>query len=138
MKKKVSLRELVAMKIIFVLILAMYYWMWARTDWKPEYQNILDIPNFFVFGILCLHLYRVGKYKKESVDELAEQNLRRCDSVCLKILSISALIIAYIGGILGHIQAIDTAGLGWLLIAVLFVLSILRTALFIVMDSKGV
>lgn len=30
--KKVSLRELVADKIVFAVLIAVYYWMWARND----------------------------------------------------------------------------------------------------------
>lgn len=32
MNKKVSLREIVATKIGFALLLAGYYWTWARSD----------------------------------------------------------------------------------------------------------
>ena len=31
--KKVSLRELVADKIIFAVLIAVYYWTWARNYW---------------------------------------------------------------------------------------------------------
>ena len=40
MNKKVSLRELVADKIVFALLLAVYYWMWARNDWRSFYPTI--------------------------------------------------------------------------------------------------
>ena len=30
--KKVTLKELVADKIIFAVLVALYYWMWARND----------------------------------------------------------------------------------------------------------
>ena len=39
--KKVSLRELVADKIVYAVLLAMTYWLWARNDWKPG--NGLDL-----------------------------------------------------------------------------------------------
>ena len=35
--KKVSLRELVADKIVYAVLLAMTYWLWARNDWKDYY-----------------------------------------------------------------------------------------------------
>lgn len=38
--KKVSLRELVADKIIFAVLIAVYYWTWARNDWKGYYTTI--------------------------------------------------------------------------------------------------
>ena len=30
--RKVSLREIVADKIVFAILIALYYWMWARND----------------------------------------------------------------------------------------------------------
>ena len=50
--KKVSLRELVADKIIFSILIAMYYWMWARNDWKDYYttvQNVIFAFSFYYF-----------------------------------------------------------------------------------------
>ena len=38
--KKVSLRELVADKIVFAVLIAVYYWMWARNDWRESYKTI--------------------------------------------------------------------------------------------------
>ena len=38
--KKVTLKELVAGKIIFAVLVAFYYWMWARNDWKDFYPTI--------------------------------------------------------------------------------------------------
>ena len=37
--KKVSLRELVADKIVFAALIAVYYWMWARTTGRNSYRN---------------------------------------------------------------------------------------------------
>ena len=34
--KKVSLRELVADKIVFAALIAVYYWMWSRNDWQES------------------------------------------------------------------------------------------------------
>ena len=34
MNKKVTLRELVANKIVFAVLLALYYWMRARRNWS--------------------------------------------------------------------------------------------------------
>ena len=39
--KKVSLRELVADKIVYAVLLAMTYWLWARNDWKDYYTTCL-------------------------------------------------------------------------------------------------
>ena len=49
--KKVSLRELVADKIIFSILIAMYYWMWARNDWKDYYTTVQNVIFAFSFLI---------------------------------------------------------------------------------------
>ena len=88
--------------------------------------------------ILIVHYSRVKKYKKEYFDEFAEKNLHRCDAICLKVFCVLMVIIAYLGGILGHVNAISTVLMGWLIIGTVIAVTILRTIMFIIMDSKGV
>ena len=47
--KKVTLRELVADKIVFAALITLYYWMWARNDWKDSYQTIQYVIFVFTF-----------------------------------------------------------------------------------------
>ena len=47
--KKVTLRELVADKIVFAALITLDYWMWARNDWKDSYQTIQDVIFVFTF-----------------------------------------------------------------------------------------
>lgn len=138
MNKPVTLKELVATKIIFALMIASYYWMWARTDWKDYYQTIQNSIAIF-FGIFfIMHADRIRKYKKESFDEMAEQNLRRCDSICLKILVVVSVAAAWMSTIFAHVNGWNGSIIGWVLVLALVVISIIRTILFWVMDSKGV
>ena len=138
MKNKVSIREVVATKIIIAILIAGYYWLWSRSDYQPKYQQFSSYWGFILFLMLIVHYFRVKKYKKEYFDEFAEKNLHRCDSICLKIFCVLMVIIAYLGGILGHVNAISTALMGCLIIVSVFAISILRTIMFIIMDSKGV
>ena len=89
--KKVSLRELVADKIIFAVLIAVYYWTWARNDWKGYYPTIQTVVATFTFYYFISRGIRLKKYKQETPDEMAEANLRRCDAICLKI-SVAVLI----------------------------------------------
>ena len=89
--KKVSLRELVADKIIFAVLIAVYYWTWARNDWKGYYTTIQIVVATFTFYYFISRGIRLKKYKQETPDEMAEANLRRCDAICLKI-SVAVLI----------------------------------------------
>lgn len=138
MKNKVSIGEVVATKIIIAILIAGYYWLWSRSDYQPEYQQFSSYWGFILFLMLIVHYFRVKKYKKEYFDEFAEKNLHRCDSICLKIFCVLMVIIAYLGGILGHVNGISTALMGWLIIGTVITITILRTIMFIIMDSKGV
>ena len=40
MNKKVSIKEIVGNKIVYSIIIASYYWMWARSDWKNWYDEL--------------------------------------------------------------------------------------------------
>lgn len=138
MNNKVSIREVVATKIIIAILIAGYYWLWSRSDYQPEYQQFSSYWGFILFLMLIVHYFRVKKYKKEYFDEFAEKNLHRCDSICLKIFCVLMVIIVYLGGILGHVNGISTALMGWLIIGIVITITILRTIMFIIMDSKGV
>jgi hypothetical protein len=138
MKKKVSILEIVATKIVIALLVAGYYWMWSRSDWMPEYRQYSAYFGGFLFLILLAHYHRVHKYKKERFDELAIKTLRKCDAICLKVLTVLMVIVAYAGGILGHVNAMSTAMMGWLIIGSIIAIAMLRTMLFLILNSKGV
>lgn len=131
MKKKVSILEIVATKIVIALLVAGYYWM-------PEYRQYSAYFGGFLFLILLAHYHRVHKYKKERFDELAIKTLRKCDAICLKVLTVLMVIVAYAGGILGHVNAMSTAMMGWLIIGSIIAIAMLRTMLFLILNSKGV
>lgn len=75
---------------------------------------------------------------KEGIDEMAEQNLKRCDAICLKIFVGVMVAVAFGAAIFGHINAVSTGTIGWAIVLSILVLSIIRTVMFAVMDSKGV
>ena len=114
--KKVSLRELVADKIIFSILIAMYYWMWARNDWKDYYTTVQNVIFAFSFYYFVSRAIRVKKYKQESPDEMAEANLWRC-AVGRMVLTIEII--------------------GYGLMAALILISVVRTIIFYLMDKKG-
>lgn len=138
MNKKVSLKEIVGTKIVYAIILTSYYWMWARTDWKGWYETAQYVLGVFLFSFFAVQMIRVSKYKKEGVDEMAEQNLKRCDAICLKLLIGAMVVVAFGAGILGHIDAVSPGTIGWVIVLSILALSIIRTVMFVVMDSRGV
>ena len=134
--KKVSLRELVADKIVFAMLIAVYYWMWARNDWRESYKTIQFVVFAFSFYYFVNRSIRLKKYKQEAVDEMAETNLRRCDAICLKIGAAAMIVIGFACAV-GR-MALTTEIIGYCLMGTLVALAVIRTIIFCVMDKEGV
>lgn len=134
MKSKVTLKEIVGTKIIYALLLVCYYWMWARRDWQDYYMTIQSMVSIFTVVFFGLQAVRIHRYSKEKKDELAVQNLRRADSIGLKLMTAAAIIIAFACAV----TAIDGRTAGYSLVGSVLALSVIRFAIFSVMDSKGV
>lgn len=135
MKEKVTLRELLEARIVLSICIAAYYWCWARNGWENYFvsiQNAIAIIAFFFFWFLAV---REKKYKKEVVDEMAAANLKRCDSICYKILTAAIICIGFLSAILRF--AVSPEVIGYLLMGVLVLVSVIRTVLFCYMDAKG-
>ena len=136
MKKseKVTLLELVATKIIYALLIAVYYWMWARRDWHGYYESIQYAVAIFTFIFLVSQASRIKKFKAEVADEMALANLKRADSICLKIALIASIVAAFAGAM----ELINQLQMGYIIMLLLIVIAIVRTIIFYVMDTKGV
>ena len=132
--QKVTLLELVATKIIYAILIAVYYWMWARRDWHGYYDNIQYAVAAFTFIFLLLQSSRIRKYNKEVADAMALANLKRADSICLKIALIASIVIAFTGAM----ELINQLQMGYIIMILLVVTTIVRTIIFYVMDTKGV
>lgn len=133
--KKVTLKELVAGKIIFAVLVALYYWMWARNDWKDFYPTIQTIVGGFTFWYFVFRAIRVRKYKQEAADEMAEANLHRCDSICLKVCMAALIGIGFACAI-GRL-VLTTEVTGYCLMGTLILIEVVRTVAFWLMDEKG-
>lgn len=134
--KKVTLRELMCKRIILSICIGVYYWCWARNDWHEYYKIITNGVGIFTLCFFVLLAVREKQYKKEVADEMAVTNLRRCDSICLKIAITAMIVIGFLCAILRF--TISTEVIGYMLMALLVGLSVIRMVLFCIMDSKGV
>ena len=134
--KKVSLREIVADKIVFAILIALYYWMWARNDWHNYYTSIQHAVFAFTFFYFISRASRLRKYKQELPDEMSEANLKRCDALCLKIGTTAIIVLSFVCAV-GRLS-ITTDLIGYCLMGILIALAIIRTILFYIMDTKGV
>lgn len=133
--KKVTLKELVADRILFTVLLAIYYWMWARNDWKDYYPAIQTVVVIFTFWFFAFRAIQIKKYKQETIDEMAEANLRRCDSICLYISKIALILIGFACAIGRFV--LTTEVIGYCLMGLLIAIEVIRTVLFWRMDEKG-
>ena len=134
--RKVSLREIVADKIVFAILIALYYWMWARNDWHNYYTSIQYAVFAFTFFYFISRASRLKKYKQELPDEMSEANLKRCDALCLKIGAAAISVLSFVCAV-GRLS-ITTDLIGYCLMGILIALAIIRTILFYIMDTKGV
>lgn len=133
--KKVTLRELLGARIVLAVCIAVYYWCWARNGWETYFSSIQNCVAIFAFWFFCYLAVREKKYQKEVVDEMAETNLKRCDSICFKISMGLIVCIGFVSAILRF--SISSEVIGYLLMGVLVLMSILRTLLFCYLDAKG-
>ena len=97
-----------------------------------EAKRHIGILAFFFF---CFLGVRERKYKKEVVDEMAVANLKRCDSICYKITMVLIVCVGFLSAIFR--LAISSEVIGYLLMGVLVLTSVIRTLLFCYMDAKG-
>ena len=134
--RKVSLREIVADKIVFAILIALYYWMWARNDWHNYYTSIQHAVFAFTFFYFISRASRLKKYKQELPDEMSEANIKRCDALCLKIGAAAIIVLSFVCAV-GRLS-ITTDLIGYCLMGILIALAIIRTILFYIMDTKGV
>lgn len=134
MKSKVTLKELIGTKIVYAILLVCYYWMWARRDWHDYYMSIQYAVAGFTILFFLMQSRRIRMYHKEEKDELAIQNLRRSDAICLKILVVVAVAIAFAGATM----VLDGIMMGYALVGAIFIVAVIRYISFCIMDSKGV
>ena len=66
---------------------------------------------------------------------MVEANLKRCDSICLKI-SVGALVLLSFVCAVGRFT-LTTEVIGYCMVGVLIVLAVTRTVIFYLMDQKG-
>lgn len=136
MNKKVTLRELLGARLVLAICIAVYYWCWARNDWEDYFSSIQQCVAIFAFLFFCFLAVRERKYKKETVDEMAAANLKRCDSICYKITMVLIVCIAFLSAILRF--TISSEIIGYMLMGVLVLTAIIRMAIFCYMDAKGI
>ena len=135
MKNKVTLKEILVSHVIVAVLIAIYYWCWARNDWHEYYVTIQNTIGIFVFFLFISLSIRMARYKKEVNDEMAITNLRKCDSICFKITIALIVCTGFLSAILRF--RISPEIIGYMMMGVLVLISIIRVVLFCIIDKKG-
>ena len=132
MKAKVTLKEIVGTKIVFALLLACYYWMWARRDWHNYYDAIQNAVALFSIIFFAGQAGRIYQYSKGEKNQQAIQNLRRIDAIGLKVMVAAAVIIAFACAV----AFIDGRAAGYVLVGTIFAIAVIRFILFCAMSNR--
>ena len=135
MKNKVTLKEILVSHIVVAVLIAIYYWCWARNGWHEYYVSIQNTVGIFAFLLFVSLGTRMAKYKKEVNDEMAITNLRKCDSICFKIIIALIVCIGFLSAILRF--RISSEIIGYMLMGALVCILIVRAILFCIIDKKG-
>ena len=77
----------------------------------------------------------IAHEKQEAADEMAEANLHRCDSICLKVCMAALIGIGFACAI-GRL-VLTTEVIGYCLMGTLILIEVVRTVAFWLMDEKG-
>lgn len=130
--KKMNLRTWMIFKIIPSILLVIYYWMWARTDYKQSYMIIQNVFGCFVGGVFAIQFF-YGK-KRDIIDEFARETLYKTDSLCLKICYVLLVLISF-ASVIFELSGII---IGYLLVGSILVLTSIRAISFCRIDSRGI
>ena len=56
----------------------------------------------------------------------------------MKVFVAVMVVVAWGCAVLGHVDAINMGVVGWIIVLTILILSIIRTLMFVIIDSKGV
>ncbi|SFB44375.1 hypothetical protein [Clostridium frigidicarnis] len=127
MKKRVSLKVWMIIKIIPALLLVLFYWMLVNKKYNPIHTYL----QYAILACMFISLYIVEK-NRDVVDEYTKEILSKTNTVCLKL--------SYaIFGILLFPCALNTNSMviGYGIVISLCILTVLRSIIFCVLDSRG-
>lgn len=130
--KKVNLKLWMFLKVVPAVFFLLYFWMWTRDDFEPFYRNIQSV----VFTITGLTVgFQIGYAKKKDIfDEFAKKNLKTADSICLKV----AFVLMTITAVACIFPPVSGKIAGYCIIISIILLTILRAAIFYIIDKKGI
>ena len=135
--KKVSLRAWMFLKIAPSALLVVMYWTNVRTNYHPMHITI----TLIIIGFFCVFSYY--DKKADLFDELAKDNLKRTDSICLKTayafgtISVFAYILLFSNRFLANSFEVTGITIGYGIVFTILFFTILRAIIFSIIDKRG-
>ncbi|WP_027624103.1 hypothetical protein [Clostridium lundense] len=128
MRKRISLKAWMAIKTIPALLLVLFYWMCVSVKYKPIYTYL----QYAILACMFASLYIIKK-NRDIFDESAKEILSKADTICFK-LSYVVFGILLLPCVLINTNTII---IGYGIVIGLCILTVLRSVIFCVIDSKG-
>ena len=129
--KTVNLSVWMFLKVVPAVLLLLYYWMCTVDGYNPVFRYIHAVTLVLAGVIVWVQISYARKNK--IFDEFARENLKTTDSACLKaayvLMAVAALacVFADFSGIIA----------GYFVVGGILLLTIIRAAMFAVIDRKG-
>lgn len=131
MQEQVNLSVWMFLKAVPAALLVVYYWMCTWNGYDPVLRY-LHAVCLIMAGVLVW--WQVSYAKKHNIfDEFARENLKTTDSICLKI-AYAFMVVAALACVFADFSGIIA---GYFVVGGILLLTILRAAIFAVIDKKG-
>ena len=129
--KTINLSVWMFFKAIPAALLVVYYGMCAWNGYDPIIRY-LHAACLTLAGALVLG--QISYAKKHNIfDELAKENLKTTDSICLKLAYV-LMVIAALACVFADFNGIIA---GYFVVGGIFLLTVLRATIFAIIDKKG-
>ena len=136
--KNISLRAWMFLNIAPSALLGFVYWTNVRTHSHP----MSLVVTLIIFGFFAV--FNIFSKRTDLFDESAKENLRRTDSICLKTAYALGVLIVFLAATstrlfpIVELPRVTGALLGYCIIFLILLLSILRAVVFSVIDRRGI
>jgi len=135
-KKRINLRTWMLVQIIRPIILLFLYWVHMQAN----NRHALLVMAIVMFGFFVALSY-VNK-RAEPFDELAKENLRRTDSICLKIalaLAVAPIVPALaINNFANPFLDLHSIIIGYYILCAILIIFVCRAFIFAYIDKRGI
>jgi len=132
--KKFSLRFGMLLNIVFTIVMLLVYW--NRESELPLAARISIYSFVVIFCVFCAYYNK----RKDVSDELAVINLKRADSICLRMTYVvSILVVIFFPLVVSDFSRVDISWsvAGFVILICILASQIFRGVIFLILEKKG-